>query len=218
MFKATSTHHPQHRGIRASATDRGLWVGDSSVTCERVSSIYVWRDGDNYIEYGWYEAPAPTGNAPRGPCGDTDPDPGKPERMTYYYYLGQKKCLEFDHKITDAPSWHTFRIDNADKNGVFGLYFDGSLVWATEDMAGFTTGNLFVGSERTGNDSAYAHFHDMWYQDGTGWHLWDESCLSSCGISFGDEDTDTKWKAVRVGGSDYEFKVVSEGGSIPDET
>jgi hypothetical protein len=114
-----------------------------------------------------------------------------------------------NYVIGSAPSWHRFKINNPEADGIFALYYDEDLVWATPDM-GFCCGYNIAGTERTGSDSAFGEFNNMWFQSNLGWKPWSEVCYANCNTAFGAEDNDPWWKPVKVDGTNYHLKVVSD--------
>ncbi|MCA1705927.1 MAG: hypothetical protein LC808_22770 [Actinobacteria bacterium] len=160
-------NNSNHRGV--GTWGPGMWVGNAShlnVPCERVSSIFVLDNANNYVELGWYEIPVGIN------CTNPPPADDQPRMLVLYRSSGQDHCL--GNGITLADDWHSFRIDNANANGVFDYYHNGGFVTNSANML-FGTGLNLVNTERMSAGIAWGEFKTVFYQSGSGWFDWASS-------------------------------------------
>lgn len=172
-----------HRGSKAISPD-GMWVVNrDTITCERVSSILVQNPAGGVAEIGYSEWHYPD----KDPfCGD-DNSPELPRRLIF---VGRndtsKACWPARHDTRPSLSqgWHTFTIANASLDFDFDFYVDG--VYIHTLAADFNTGYSIANAERWHeNDTEYAHFRSMEYQDVSGWHSWNyRKCFADNDYSF----------------------------------
>lgn len=187
-------HNQNNRGHKAE-NPNGMRLIQSTVTCERVSSIYVYRSEFQYIQFGWYEAPA---GIP-GDCGQTS---GLPYLLASWRILGmnQADCLFDNYELDPEPGdyeWKTWAIDNPANDNNFFFVLDGTYLGVTPNV-GFANGHGLLGTERAGDDPhGYGHFNNMYYQNYSGWHLWDTSCFVLSG-KCDYLDNDPLWAAYRI--------------------
>lgn len=157
-----------HRGTRAVTPD-GMRVVDSSPTCDRVSAIGVFKDNNNFVEFGWSEWNAANGFSPECGAGTST---SVPRRLVLAYIGGTPVCSpELGDRPPISDGWHDFEIRNADLDGDFDLYVDGT--WIVTYFTGWNTGLSLTNTERFhANDSAYGNFKKMQIQTNTGWVDW----------------------------------------------
>lgn len=158
-------------GMRTADTEPGV-----DPTCERVSTIYVFRNTQQFVELGWYEV-----GPIQGVCGFTD---GNPRLLAIWNSF----CEYTIQNIANSGN-HGWRIDNADNNNTFDYYYEGVKKASTPNV-GFPGGWAMAGTERTGFFGAMAgEFNTLFFQDSSGWNSWDDSS-NFC-------DNDPEFKSVK---------------------
>lgn len=179
-------NHVQHRGTRAT-TPQGMKVSDSSPTpCDRVSSIVVVHDNyGNEVEAGWSEWDLARGDDPF--C-DNGYGTSLPRRLVFAFIAGTPYCFPSSgQRPSMSDGFHTFEIANALLDGDFDVYVDGTDVRTFE--TGWNGGWSVSNTERDDpNDGMHGRFEVMQYQDGTGWHDWENR---ACWY-----DTSSDWDTV----------------------
>jgi hypothetical protein len=190
--------------MNESSTERrgiGVWgpgmqVSDTSVHCERVSSIYLTEaDTQNYVEMGWFEVPSTSGLDIA--CSYTT---GQPRLFALRTTSGSQYCIKDGPNLVGSPGQPDgFRIENSDLDDIFDFYHDGVVYTTSSKCCMNGTGLNLISTERTLQGSAYGDFQTMRYQSGSGWYAWTDAFVwldidpGYVGESQGSEDW---WKVV----------------------
>lgn len=199
-----------NRGVKADVPDDGMKVADQDpVVCERVSSVFLWQDSSHLVEFAWWEQPA--GATGENQCGENTT--GDPKLLAYFKAGTLSRCLVTNWTIAvpdGGDGWRTFEIGNTAGDNDFTLYLrNGSTQYniGTTPNLGFDNGYGIASTERTDTHTgAYGRFNQMHYQNATGWHLWNASCISDCGAGL-PRDNDPDYRGVRVNGSDSDLEI-----------
>lgn len=151
-----------HSGVRA--TNPGMWVANSDVSCYRVSSLGIVKTADQYVEIGWYESP--DGEVPS--CPHTG---GTPYMLIFADNNGEPKCDQTP-AILSGGYFDSFKVMD-DNDGNNWTYFLNSASMGFFG-AGFSIGDVLNNAERhTNTDSAYAEFDGLdWLGNAGNWNPW----------------------------------------------
>lgn len=155
------------RGVRTNPTGNGMRVANTTVNCERVSSLFVVQNGANWVEIGWYE---------HGPqfllseCGMTN---GPPFVFVAWLNQGTPGCEKLMVVTNPATGLgHDFDARDADVNSVWGFLYDGTVV-KTIDVS-MSSGEVQVNGERADlHASMFSEFFGLQRMDANAtWQNW----------------------------------------------
>jgi hypothetical protein len=161
----------RHFGNRSGSP--GIAVRDTSVACFRVSSLYVVKDSNNFVEIGWYD-----GDDGPGGCDTVT----TPHVLVYRMVQGTPACKSGTPgvPVTSSPNDGTsFRVENPEHDNDWEYYWDGDyqgFYWS-----GFDKGLINGGAERHNTtDSAWGNLTGLrWMGSAGNWNDWQSTSGTS---------------------------------------
>jgi hypothetical protein len=147
----------------------GMGVYNGSVSCGRVSSLFVYNSlGTRWVEIGWYEDPNDLYS-----CIPPTVSSGPPKVLAYRKFDTDEGCQQNPSTLSEGTDG--FWVQDGNQDGKWNYYVKGTNVHTSQDLTPFVTGLLWNNGERLGTgNTAHADFDGMKRMDSSQtWKKWD---------------------------------------------
>jgi len=136
-------------------------------SCVIVRSMYVWKNGDNFVEIGWYKDGT---DQSATKCDDVT----TPHVLVYAIVAGHIKCKPSSPAIA-AGSWYSYKVENPNHANAFDYYWEGW--WQGYYTTSFSQGTVDSFSEHhLSGESLTADFNKEKYMGSAGnYSAWEAS-------------------------------------------
>jgi hypothetical protein len=149
-YNTTAQPDTNGRGVRVS--NPGMLIEDKTVGCGRVSSLFDKNSTETrWVEVGWYE--------------DQNyyvciPNASSPRRLGFASLDGMYSCFQPSGGIAEGTN--AFSVHDANQDGVWKFFHEGTNFWNSPDMGTFVTGQVRSNGERgSSSDPAHSDFNGL---------------------------------------------------------